>query len=278
MINAYEINPYIRRINYRVFDAKEIYSSTEPADHELAYVYRGEVIISGAKRECSAHEGDLLLFSPADSFTITAGASGTALGCIHFDPIYDLHSERAELTNRPKDAIGRQKEDLLVPDNKLPILKLRDKTKVRALFDTVFDTAKSDSYIKRKSAFLELISALAENNFKSLIKLPDPHPIEIQIKAYIDSGRCMSSGLEELAGLFAYDKFYLEKRFRERFGTGIISYRNQKRMEVAKELLKSDTVSGVAEKTGFKSIYSFSRAYKQFYGIAPSKEPFKCKV
>ena len=53
---------------------------------------------------------------------------------------------------------------------------------------------------------------------------------------------------------------------------GIIAYRNQKRLEYAKELLRDNSVGEVAEQLGYKSIFSFSRAFKLHFGTAPTKQ------
>jgi AraC-like DNA-binding protein len=48
----------------------------------------------------------------------------------------------------------------------------------------------------------------------------------------------------------------------------------QIRMQLGKQLLLagSDNVSEVAYSVGYSSLSSFSRAYRQYYGIAPSAE------
>jgi AraC-like DNA-binding protein len=43
-------------------------------------------------------------------------------------------------------------------------------------------------------------------------------------------------------------------------------------MQKAKQLLKTNTVSKTAELLGYTSLYSFSRAYKLFYGVSPTKD------
>jgi AraC-like DNA-binding protein len=43
-------------------------------------------------------------------------------------------------------------------------------------------------------------------------------------------------------------------------------------MQMAKQLLKDFSVTSVAEKTGYQSVYAFSRAYKTFYGVSPTKD------
>ena len=244
-MNAYEINPYIRTAIRQTFGPREVFDYSDAIDHALTYIYNGEVIISCRRCECVAHEGDLLLLYPDESVSLTPGAGGAELGIIHFDPMYDLHSERNEHVRRASTKDGVK--NLLLSDTKTPLIKVKDKFKIRTLLDTIFDTTKADSYIKKKSALLELIACLAEDNFKSLLQLKTSYPIEMQIKTIIDSGKCMAMGLDELAELFAYDKFYLEKKFRNSFGMSIISYRNKKRMECEHHLGVDSAVAAAAK-------------------------------
>ena len=79
-----------------------------------------------------------------------------------------------------------------------------------------------------------------------------------------------SDSLFGLEKRFSYSRFHLECLFREKYGVGIIAYRNEERLARAKELLATKTVTDVAYTLGYSSIYSFSRAYKNKFGCSPS--------
>ncbi len=96
-----------------------------------------------------------------------------------------------------------------------------------------------------------------------------------QLKDYIDAGQGMTHTLDDLAKQFSYSKYYLERQFKKEYGVSLMAYRNQKRMELAQQLLKSRSVSAVADTLGFTSIYVFSRAFKQFFGVSPSAYQIK---
>ena len=70
---------------------------------------------------------------------------------------------------------------------------------------------------------------------------------------------------------YSYSKYYLERQFKKAYGISLIAYRNEKRMQHARKLLELESVSDVAEELGFRSIYSFSRAFKKQFGICPSE-------
>ena len=66
---------------------------------------------------------------------------------------------------------------------------------------------------------------------------------------------------------------YFRKLFSEVFGISPIAYVHELRIKKAKEMLKSDygSISDIAESLGYLNIYDFSRAFKKYTGIPPSK-------
>ena len=93
------------------------------------------------------------------------------------------------------------------------------------------------------------------------------------VKACIDNDDGILMGLADFEDRFKYNKFYIDSCFTGCFGISLIVYRNMKRMELGRELLKSNhSVTVVAERVGYKSLYAFSRAYKKAYGVCPTKD------
>ena len=120
---------------------------------------------------------------------------------------------------------------------------------------------------------LELIGTLIADNFPGMtIRDETDQNISQNIKDYIDCGLGLKMNLADFEKQFMYDRFYLETCFKKRFGISLISYRNKIRMNTARELLKTSSVSYTAETVGYQSIYSFSRAYKNFFGVSPTKD------
>lgn len=93
------------------------------------------------------------------------------------------------------------------------------------------------------------------------------------IKSCIDTGDGILLSLTDFENRFKYNKFYIDSCFTSCFGISLIAYRNIKRMEVGRELLRANhSVTAVAERVGYKSLYAFSRAYKKVYGASPTKD------
>ncbi len=85
---------------------------------------------------------------------------------------------------------------------------------------------------------------------------------------YMDCDICITS----LADYFERSPSTVRKVFKNTMNITVASYIEQKRMQLANELLlqKNKTITEVALECGFVSANSFYKAYRRFYGYAPS--------
>ena len=76
-----------------------------------------------------------------------------------------------------------------------------------------------------------------------------------------------------LANLCNISTVYFRKLFTEIIGVSPITYVHELRIKKAKEMLKSDhgSFTNIAESLGYINIYDFSRTFKKYTGISPSK-------
>lgn len=76
-----------------------------------------------------------------------------------------------------------------------------------------------------------------------------------------------------LANLCNLSTVYFRKLFTEIMGASPISYVHELRIKKAKEMLRSDygNIKDIAESLGYLNIYDFSRTFKKYTGISPSK-------
>ena len=164
------------------------------------------------------------------------------------------------------------RQDAFADYPRQPFVTFRNKSRALEHFFNVIDSPRDASgQLYQKAEMIKLLSLLIADNFPECFEAPKKRGIEYQIKDYIDSGQAASMSLSDMEKLFSYNKFYIEKRFMQAFGISIISYRNNKRMTLARELLRSHSVSYVSERLGFGSIYAFSRAFKTHFGFPPSR-------
>ena len=94
-----------------------------------------------------------------------------------------------------------------------------------------------------------------------------------QIMNYIDTHIYSMKSLHELSDIFCYNYSYLSDLFRRVTKDSLKGYYQARRLEVAKKLIQEDELklSQIAELLHYSSIYTFSRSFKEKYGVAPSR-------
>jgi len=95
--------------------------------------------------------------------------------------------------------------------------------------------------------------------------------IAVNTKRYIDTNFSKEINLDLLARLQFISKYHLIRVFKKYYGITPNQYLINKRIEKAKNILKSGkSVSETCHKIGFESIGSFSNLFKHKTGISPS--------
>ena len=99
-----------------------------------------------------------------------------------------------------------------------------------------------------------------------------PEAICYQVMHYIDTHIYTMEGLFELADSMRYNYSYLSDLFKTVTGETIQSYYQNRRLRSAQLLLNEDDLklSEIADLLRYSSIYAFSRAFKDRFGVAPS--------
>ena len=78
--------------------------------------------------------------------------------------------------------------------------------------------------------------------------------------------------VSSLAESFGFDRSYLYRIFKKRYGIGIKEYIIKVRLEKGKELLKEGfSVKESAHLVGYDDEFNFSKVFKKEYGVAPSR-------
>lgn len=92
-----------------------------------------------------------------------------------------------------------------------------------------------------------------------------------QIIAYLNSHLDERITLDELAGRFYINKYYLCRIFREETGMTVFAYLQTKRIALAERLMRSGFSAGeAAERSGFPEYSTFWRAYRRQNGRSPA--------
>ncbi|MEG4508369.1 AraC family transcriptional regulator [Microcoleus sp. F6_B4] len=121
---------------------------------------------------------------------------------------------------------------------------------------------------------LQLAPVLMERGTRKLPKLKASTIAQIHYARDILLSRIENPpSLWELAQQVGVSDRTLRRGFQELFGTTVIDFLTQKRMERAQQLLRSNytSVSEVANRLGYTNMGHFASAFKRQFGIAPSE-------
>lgn len=272
-MHASLINPYIRVAMRSELSAGHHICRRVIYDYELIYLERGKFTLFYNDVPFLCQEGDLIFIRPGIPHSFQVDRGEISQPHIHFDLTYRPQSEEIPVSFKDSESMTEMEKSRIhkdpFPPSDSPFLRIGSKEEFLALFYRII--AKDTAPLIKKALMIQLISMIINDHFPDMLEEQECTPVEIQIRDYLESGNGDTVSLDDLAKRFFHSKFYLEKKFKRAFGVSIIEYRNRQRMARADSLLEHHSVSRVAEALGYQSIYSFSRAYKQHFGISPGK-------
>ena len=101
---------------------------------------------------------------------------------------------------------------------------------------------------------------------------PEQSDIIRRVISYLNEHFIDAPSLDELSAEFFVSKYYLSHRFKEYTKTTVHNYILMKKINLAKELLKSGTApQDVCESCGFSTYSNFYKAFVERTGISPKK-------
>lgn len=127
-----------------------------------------------------------------------------------------------------------------------------------------------DSYIKELLVYINWVYQISSG---SNLELDITYNEKVtKIIHYINQNLSEDLSLETISAKFYLSKYHLLREFKKNTGYTIHRYITQKRLIMAKELLKdSRQVSEVCSKCGFGDYSNFIRAFRKEFGISPKK-------
>ena len=101
----------------------------------------------------------------------------------------------------------------------------------------------------------------------------EPEALCYRLMNYVDTHIYTMTGLGELAEETNYNYSYLSSLFRKTTSGTLTDYYRRRRLETARLLILENelSISHVAELLHYSSIYTFSRAFKDEYGLSPAQ-------
>lgn len=275
-LSIYDVNPYIRIARASKLQPNYVIERRVIFDYELIYLEDGEMqfLYDGVIYDC--RPGCFLLIRPGICHSFHVGNRELSQPHIHFDMTCNAQSSQIPISFRDLPQLSPKEREWIRPDvfaryPRQPFVTFSDNQQALALFYEIIRVPRGTVTLPQKAKLIQLIYLLLRDNFPDVLGQEQAEQFDVcsQLKAALDAGLGMTSGLSDLEEQYAYSRYALERQFRKRYGISIIAYRNQKRMEQAKKLLQTESVTAVAEQLGFGSIHAFSRAYKKHFGISP---------
>lgn len=122
---------------------------------------------------------------------------------------------------------------------------------------------------------LRLVAEIGRSLYSAENSLPQPvAPRDERIRAavmYIDANLSEELTVEDIAERVYLSKFHLMRRFKEETGQTVHEYISQRRLRIARDLIRQgESVTDVCFKVGFRSYSSFFRAYVKLFGMTPT--------
>ena len=95
----------------------------------------------------------------------------------------------------------------------------------------------------------------------------------LQLMNYIDTHIYSLCNLYDLSDKFNYNYSYLSALFKKTTNKTLAEYFRNRKLETAKVLIleKNKKIGEIAEMLNYSSTFAFSKAFKEKYGISPSK-------
>ncbi len=124
-----------------------------------------------------------------------------------------------------------------------------------------------------ESIVLKMLKYIKHNNFKTYSppKINNIEMLSFNIINYIDNNLTTIDKTSRLSQIFNYNYSYISRCFKNTTGLSISEYFTDKKLAVAKKIIEEGNMSitEISNHLNYTSIYVFSRAFKNKYGISP---------
>ena len=156
-----------------------------------------------------------------------------------------------------------------------PVFQTSQLSAYHSILDQLYTIASSPDYVRDMRIHEKLSSLLIllmEDAWDDAQMQSTSDTLDIQvIKDYLDENFKKRISLDELAGSFYLNKYYLMKLFKDRYGMTVNAYLNQARVTWVKQQLRftDKTVETLAAELQIEPAY-LSRLFKKVEGVSPT--------
>lgn len=216
---------------------------------ELITVLDGEMNVTVDGRESVLHKGDALLIFPNQLHSLESKKSRHML-CIFSPDLVRAYSSKTERVI--------PESNFFVPDGYL----------IEAL-----DKISEDANLIAKKGLLYSICAAFDEKTVYIPRKSGQKGLLSGIFAFVEQNFTGECSLEEMAAQIGYDYAYLSRSFKKTTGISYVSYLNIYRLNKACYLLDNTdkSILQCALDSGYSSLRTFNRNFKNHFGISPAE-------
>ena len=280
------INPHINWALYDTVNTPWIMKERIIFDYEFLFVKDGDMHFTIEDQSYETKPGELYLFRPGQRHSITALQGDFVIQPhVHFDLVQYDDQDSYYINYKNRDQMTEEELRRVHPDIMAELfpnfpsrLVLNDPRYVELLLFDVIQNFKNqeDPYrsLQLKWSFLKLFTyLLKEANYLSKNDHDEKEKLAEQIRNFLENNLRRQVRMEELSRLFHMDASYLGRIFREKYQISPMKYHQMLRLNKSREMLiyTNATITDVAQRMGFKTVYDFSRAFKRQEGISPAQ-------
>ena len=216
---------------------------------ELIVVLGGEMTVTVDGNEKLLGEGEALLIFPNQLHALSSKKSRHML-CIFSPDLVSAYSSKTEK---------------VIPDDNFFVLD-------KYLLSAVDRMSEDASLIAKKGILYSICSAFDE----SAVYIPrrsGQKGLLSGIFAFVEQNFASECTLEELSAQLGYDYAYLSRCFKKSTGISYVSYLNIYRLNKACYLLDNTdrSILQCALDSGYSSLRTFNRNFKNHFGISPAE-------
>lgn len=233
---------------------------------ELTVVNSGQGTLITGESEVAVSKGDIHLAGPHELHGITSDAA---------EPLkYDFFAFRTKNTAHYEQLMH------IVQTHSTAAERIFHSENVSSLVANAIWELHNEEYCSKElmqhmfeQILIYMIRAFQPKEKKNprSVETVDSEILCYQIMHYIDSHVYTIKKLSEIAEALNYNYSYLSNLFKVTTGRSIMDYFYERRLDAAKTMILEQkmSITKVADKLNYPSLYSFSRMFKKRYGCSP---------
>ncbi|WP_282940857.1 AraC family transcriptional regulator [Paenibacillus sp. RC67] len=225
--------------------------------HSLHFILEGELTLEYDEKQVFLKKGDLFCLFPYTSYMYSRRSNSVPLRMVWLALEGDQVSEAIHRLSITKAA---------------PYLEKIVDAKVKGILHRILSlqTQSSTKELTELTELYRLLDRLTQLNAVPIVQT-DQEWFDKSIE-YLQLHYTEHLKIEELARFAGVNRTYYSTQFTKRIGISPMQYLQKLRMDKGAQLLRvtSLAVTEIALTLGYPDLYSFTRAFKNYYGISPS--------